>query len=77
MIAFVSVIEHHVQNHFNICSVKSIHHAFEVFNMVARLWVNAIHRVRRKIGHRAVAPIVGQLSAIDYSFFSVVKFKYR
>src|SRR5262249_43688318 len=65
VIAFLRMIEHHVQNYFDAGPVQRLHHIAEFPQVAAALGAHAKSGLRRKITYRAIPPIVSHGSPVD------------
>ena len=63
-VAFASMIEHDVQNHFDPCFVQGFDHLLELTDLGTRCWVRRVATMRREEGHRIVTPIVGSFKFV-------------
>src|SRR5215467_1234153 len=60
VIAFLRMIEHHVQNYFDAGPVQRLHHIAEFPQVAAFRRTHTIRRLWSEESHRAVTPVVGQ-----------------
>ena len=73
MVAFVGVVEHNVQDHFDAGLVQRLHHVAEFGHVLGFARRFAISGVRRKIRHGRIAPEVVQLVAFKLVRFCIVE----
>ena len=76
MVAFIGVVEHNVQDHFDPSLVQRLHHVAELGHVLGFASRLAISGMRRKIRHGRIAPEVVQLVAFKLMRFGVVELEH-
>ena len=78
LISLRRVVEHHIQDHFDIIVMKFPDQVFKLCTLSVKFFLRAVACIRRKKTHRIVTPVVQKFLSIDIPGIPrLVKFKYR